>query len=364
MIVNWLLQFSDQIRILNLFGYVTVRCAMAAAAAFIICLITGPSMIRRLRIWGLGEQVAKGDSQVLDKLHASKQNTPTMGGVLFISSTLWSVVLFGRLEVPLLLLGCAVLVACAGVGFLDDWLKMRRRKGLKGRSKMILLSLVAVLSSSTMMMFEARDGVSYGQLHFPFFKSLTLDLKWAYPALAILVFVGAANAVNLTDGLDGLAIGSFIPTAGAFAVMSYLAGHYRLSHYLFIPYIGGAGELAVLCSALVGAGLGFLWFNCHPAEIFMGDTGSLALGGILGFVALALHQEILLLLAGAVFAVEALSVMMQVGSYKTRGKRIFQCAPLHHHYQFMGLKESKITVRFWIMGILMAVLALLTLKIR
>jgi phospho-N-acetylmuramoyl-pentapeptide-transferase len=360
MISDFLLNFVNEITLLNLFKYISVRSVLAGATAFMVALCLGPWLIRSLRRWGYGEKVEKGDSAELDSLHASKENTPTMGGLLFLISAVFGVLCWGKLDQSFLMVGVLVMLLSGGIGFIDDYLKLRKKGGLRGSVKLLLLCLVATGTCLYLLKLDA----GYGQLHFPFFKEFSLDLGVFYPMLAVMVFAGTANAVNLSDGLDGLAIGSFLPLAGAFAIIAYLAGHLDFSAYLFIPYVEGAGELTVLLASLLGAGLGFLWFNCHPAEIFMGDTGSLALGAIVGYVSLVLRQELVLLMAGGVFVVEALSVILQVTSFKLTGKRIFKCSPLHHHYQFMGVAENKITVRFWIIGTIMAVLALLTLKVR
>jgi len=368
MITHFLLRFVDEITLLNIFKYITVRSVLAGATAFMLSLCLGPLVIRLLKRWGYGEKIEKGDSAQLDSLHASKENTPTMGGLMFLGASLISIMCWGDLSEPLLLVGTLVMFLCAAIGFVDDYLKLRKKGGLRGSVKLFLLCLVA--TGTCLFLLWLTDTTNhpnykpYGNLHFPFFKDVSLNLGAFYPLLAVLVFSGTANAVNLTDGLDGLAIGTFLPLAGAFAMMAYLAGHWNFSEYLFIPFVSGAGELTVLCAAIMGAGLGFLWFNCHPAEVFMGDTGSLALGGIIAYVSLVVRQELVLLIAGGVFVVEALSVIMQVSSFKLTGKRIFKCSPLHHHYQFLGVAENKITIRFWIIGIIMALLSLLTLKVR
>lgn len=350
------------IALFNVFRYITFRSAMAALTAFLLCLVLGPRIINALRRQKIGENIRTKESAKLYDLQREKQDTPTMGGLfilasIFISTLLWSEVLDKNILIAL-----TVTLWLGITGFADDYLKQirKRSKGLSAAQK--LTSQLAVgLAAGFVIFSDGRYGTG---LDIPFMKSIALDLGVFYVLFAALVIAGSSNAVNLTDGLDGLAAGNVVMAAIALGVLSYLAGNVRFSSYLFIPYIRGAGELSVFCAAILGAGLGFLWYNCYPASVFMGDVGSLALGGALGTVALLIKKELLLVIIGGVFVVEALSVILQVASFRLTGKRIFKIAPLHHHFQFLGWPESKVIVRFWIVAGLLALFTLVTLKLR
>jgi phospho-N-acetylmuramoyl-pentapeptide-transferase len=294
--------------------------------------------------------------------HLKKSGTPTMGGVLILFSLLTSLILWVDLSNISVWIVVFVTVACGILGFVDDYKKVVQKnpKGISAKQKMFWQIIVAGIASYLFLHFTHVKS----DLHFPFFKNAVIDLGWLYVPFAMCVIVGFSNAVNLTDGLDGLAIGPVITTAGTFMLLAYVAGHVKIAEYLEIPYVAGSGELSVFAAAMAASGLGFLWFNSHPAQVFMGDVGSLALGGAIGSLAVVTKNEILLCVVGGIFVVEALSVMIQVGSFKMRGKRVFRMAPLHHHFELMGWPEPKVIVRFWIISILLAIVALSTLKLR
>lgn len=362
MLYHLLYPLHEIISALNIFRYITFRAGMAALTSFIISLIFGPLLIKKLTKLKVGEKTKKEDSLKLDELHRSKQDTPTMGGILIIlaiiSSTLLWADIFNRYIVIVL-----ISTLWLGItGFIDDYLKQikKKPKGLSATSKLtsqIILGLIL----GTSFFFDRENTL---RLDLPFLKDISFNLDGLYILFVILVITGTSNAVNLTDGLDGLAIGIVVMVALTFSVLSYVSGNIKFSNYLLIPYIKGAGELTVFCASILGAGLGFLWFNCYPATIFMGDVGSLALGGALGTVALSIKKELLLVLVGGIFVLEALSVILQVGSFRMFKKRLFKIAPLHHHFQFLGWQESKVIVRFWIIASLLALLTIVTLKIR
>ena len=343
----------------NVFQYITFRAAYAALTALALGLLFGPLVIRRLKALNVGESI-RADGP---KSHHAKSGTPTMGGILLLGSLLASALLWMDLDN---LYTWIVLLATFGfgaIGLTDDWLKRSRRgsRGLTARFKFsaqTLLSLAIVL----LLFFNRNEHTTL--LYIPFLKKAVLDLGWAYVPLATLLLVGYSNGVNLTDGLDGLATGLVIMVALTLAVLCYLAGRADYAAYLQIPFVKRSWELAVYSLALVGAGVGFLWFNAHPAEIMMGDTGSLALGGVIGVISLVIKKEILLFLLGGVFVLEVLSVAIQVASFKLTGKRVFKMAPLHHHFELLGWPESKVVARFWILGGLFAILGLSTLKIQ
>ncbi|MGE5308441.1 MAG: phospho-N-acetylmuramoyl-pentapeptide-transferase [Deltaproteobacteria bacterium] len=348
---------------LNLFRYITFRAIMAALTAFLISLIAGPAVIRRIRELSIGQNIrGQEESKKLHELHSKKQGTPTMGGILILVAVFSSTLLWGELgSGPLqMVMFCTLWLGVTG--FIDDYLKHSRKcsKGLTATAKFTSQIVLGLLIGSVLFLDPRHSTV----LDVPFLKDVSIDLGVFYIVFVIAVITGTSNAVNLTDGLDGLAIGSVIMAAVAFTVLCYVTGNARFSDYLLIPYIRGAGELTVFCASLLGAGLGFLWFNCYPAEIFMGDVGSLALGGALGVVAVLIKKELLLVVVGGIFVLEALSVILQVASFKLTRKRIFKIAPLHHHFQFLGWQENKVIVRFWIIGIMLALLTIVTLKIR
>ncbi len=349
---------------LNIFKYITFRASMAAVTTFLICIIVGPWLIRKLREWDLGEKpvTGAGRGEVLAKELEVKRGTPTMGGILIVGSILLSVFFWADLRNPYILLTMLTSIWLAVLGFFDDYLKLKGicKNGLPARTKMIWQVLLAGIVS-----FYVYTQLNVSTtLDVPFLKNMAIDLGAFYMLFVMVIVVGTSNAVNLTDGLDGLAIGCTLMVATTLGILCYISGNINISSYLFIPYIPGTGELTVFCAAMVGASLGFLWFNAHPADIFMGDVGALSLGGTLGIIAVFIKKELLLVILGGVFVWEALSVIMQVVSYKISRKRIFLCSPYHHHLQKLNWKESKIVIRFWIVGIILALLTITTLKIR
>lgn len=344
--------------VLNVFRYITFRAALAALVTLSLSFIIGPYLIRSLK----GSQIGQPIREDGPDRHASKAGTPTMGGTLIIMSLVLSTFLVGDITNVYVVLALAVTMAFAGIGFVDDCLKVRRQssRGLGMWSKLVPQIVVATVAAVALLMqpdFSSTVAI-------PFLKNVRPDLGWWYVPFAVLVVVGASNAVNLTDGLDGLAIGPVMTAAATYALIVYLAGHVKFAEYLQIPYVSRVGELTVFCAALAAAGLGFLWFNTYPAQIFMGDVGSLGLGAALGIVAVISKHEILLVVVGGIFVVEALSVIVQVASFKLRGKRVFRMAPIHHHFEYKGWEEPQIIVRFWIVSIICALVALSTLKLR
>ncbi|HEY2459747.1 MAG TPA: phospho-N-acetylmuramoyl-pentapeptide-transferase [Candidatus Acidoferrum sp.] len=361
---------------LNVFRYITVRTVYASLTAMFLAMVFGPWLIRRLRELQIGQYIREEGPQA----HQKKAGTPTMGGVLIVISTLVPTLLWADLKNAFVLLALFALVAFAAIGFVDDYAKVSKQRnlGLTSKKKFSLQIFVSLMVGIALLVLATRSAYTT-QLVFPFFKRLHPDLVihslldsphfWFLAFVPFLLFIavvmtGASNAVNLTDGLDGLAIGCTVIAAGALTVLTYLSSNYRWATYLEIQYIPRVGELTVFCGALVGASLGFLWYNAHPADIFMGDVGSLSLGGTLGVIAVIIKQEILLFFVGGIFVIEALSVILQVGSFKLRGKRIFRMAPIHHHFELMGWSESKVIVRFWIAALVFALFALTTLKLR
>jgi len=346
----------------NIFRYITFRAAMAALTAFLISLIFGPVLIKKLKKLKIGENIRKEDSARLHELHRSKQDTPTMGGILVLAAILSSTLLWADIFNKYIIIVLFSTLWLGVTGFIDDYLKQikKKSKGLTATAK-FTSQIVLGLILGSILLFDPQNSIN---LEFPFLKNTSLDLDGLYIIFVILVIAGTSNAVNLTDGLDGLAIGIVVMVALAFSVLSYVTGNIKFSDYLFIPFIKGSGELTVFCSSILGAGLGFLWFNCYPASIFMGDVGSLALGGALGTVALLIKKELLLVVVGGIFVLEALSVILQVGSFRLTKKRIFKITPLHHHFQFLNWPENKVIVRFWIIAGLLALLTIVTLKIR
>jgi phospho-N-acetylmuramoyl-pentapeptide-transferase len=349
----------------NVFKYITFRAMFASITAFLVSLILGRFVIRKLAQMRIGENIKTREYPSLYELQCNKQGTPTMGGILIVISIVVSTVLWADITNKYILLALFTTVWLGAVGFLDDYIKLRKAesRGLSVTTKFTGQMILGFIIG----MFLFFDGLSYpqaGRIDVPFLKHLVVDIGYFYIFFVMMVIVGASNAVNLTDGLDGLASGCVIMVAVAYAGLSYVSGHIKFSDYLQILYVPNSGELAVFCASIVGAGLGFLWYNAPPAAVFMGDTGSLALGGALGVVAVFIKKELLLFLVGGVFVVEAFSVILQVASYKARGKRIFLMAPIHHHFQLKGWPESKITVRFWILAAVLALLSLGTLKLR
>jgi phospho-N-acetylmuramoyl-pentapeptide-transferase len=361
---------------LNVFRYITVRTVYASLTAMFLAFVFGPWLIQRLRELQIGQYIREEGPQG----HQKKAGTPTMGGVLIVLSTLVPTLLWADLTNGFVLLAMFALLAFATIGFVDDYAKVSKQRnlGLTSKKKFSLQILVSFAVGIGLLALATRSAYST-ELIFPFFKKIHPDLVihslllsrhlWPLAFVPFLVFVsiviaGASNAVNLTDGLDGLAIGCTVIAAGALTVLTYVSSNSRWATYLDIGYIPRVGELTVFCGALVGASLGFLWYNAHPAEVFMGDVGSLSLGGTLGVIAVIIKQEILLFFVGGIFVVEALSVILQVGSFKLRGKRIFRMAPIHHHFELIGWSESKVIVRFWIVALVFALFALTTLKLR
>ncbi|MBL8135681.1 MAG: phospho-N-acetylmuramoyl-pentapeptide-transferase [Acidobacteria bacterium] len=361
MLYHLLFPLAPQVGVLNVTRYITFRTAVASISALVISLVLGPWLIRRLRDFQIGQVIRQEGPQS----HRAKAGTPTMGGLLILTASLVPTLLWADLTNVFIWIAVLSTAAFGAIGFLDDYLKITRRSsgGLAARYKMGLQLLVAGLVGLTLLYLASQNQYTT-RLIFPFFKQLIPDLGWGYVPFAMLLLTGASNAVNLTDGLDGLAISTFAVAAACFTALAYVTGHAVFAEYLLLVRIPATAELTVFCGALVGAALGFLWYNCYPAEIFMGDVGSLALGGALGTVAILIKQEILLGIVGGVFVMEAVSVILQVGSFKLTGKRIFRMAPLHHHFELLGWSEPKVITRFLIMAILFALLSLTTLKLR
>jgi phospho-N-acetylmuramoyl-pentapeptide-transferase len=343
----------------NVFRYITFRTIFAILTAMSICLVVGPWFIRKLKECQIGQYIREDGPES----HFCKKGTPTMGGLMIIFGLLLATLLWTDLANPYVWLLALVTVGFGLIGFLDDYLKVikKHNRGLSGRAKLLAQTLVALVVAVWLYL---NPGFST-TITVPFFKELQPDLGLFFIPFAVFIIVGAANAVNLTDGLDGLAIGPVTIAAAFYMIFCYLAGNKNIAAYLQIPYVRGVGEISIFLGAVVGAGVGFLWFNAYPAQVFMGDVGALALGGILGTVALVTKQEILLALVGGLFVVEALSVILQVGFFKvSNGKRIFRMAPLHHHFELKGWPEPKVIVRFWIIAIVLGLLSLSALKLR
>ncbi len=346
----------------NVFRYITFRAAMASVTAFTVSLLIGPLVIRFLANLNLKQTIEREGFSKLYKEHAGKENVPTMGGVLILGALLSSTLLWADLTNRYVLLTLLTVVWLGLIGFIDDYLKLLKKnsKGLTAFSKMAGQILLGIGIGT----FLYLDSPLWQEIAIPFLKDWFLVLGPFYIIFVCIVISGASNAVNLTDGLDGLAVGCTLMIALTYSLFSYVTGNAIFSQYLQIPFVPGAGELTVFCAALFGAGMGFLWFNSHPASVFMGDMGSLSLGGALGVVAIFTRKELLLLIVGGIFVLEAVSVILQVGSYKLRKKRIFMMAPIHHHFQLKGLSESKVVIRFWIVSILLGLLGLATLKLQ
>ena len=344
----------------NVFSYVTFRAILGLMTALMFSLWWGPKMIERLQLLQIG-QVVRNDGP---ESHFSKRGTPTMGGLLILAGIFISVLLWGDLGSRYVWVVLFVLASFGTIGFIDDYRKVVRKdtKGLIARWKYLLQSIAAIVIA--VYLYASADTAGETQLVVPFFKDVMPQLGAFFIVLVYFTIVGSSNAVNLTDGLDGLAIMPTVMDAAAFALIAYLSGHVQFANYLHIPYLPGAGELVIVCTAIVGAGLGFLWFNTYPAQVFMGDVGSLALGAALGAIAVLVRQEILLVIMGGVFVMETVSVILQVGSYKLRGQRIFRMAPIHHHYELKGWPEPRVIVRFWIISLFLVLLGLATLKLR
>ncbi len=365
MLYQFLYPLKDIIGIFNIFRYITFRSAMASFTAFLFSLLLGPWIIRKLDTNGIHDCPFRKECPELNDLQENKKGTPTMGGIIIIAGFLLSLLLWGNLHNAWVWLAVFSTLWMGILGFLDDYLKLRHKSscGLGKKGKLIGQGIWGLVLGIYLYLHPLHPEVGTS-LVFPFFKNLILSLGIFYVLFVILYMVGVTNAVNITDGLDGLAIGCFLIALASYGVISYVVGHAKFAHYLLIPYVAGSGELTVFCSSLVGACLGFLWFNSYPAEVFMGDTGSMALGGALASVALLTKQEILFLFVGGVFVLEILSVVIQVFSYRLLKRRVFKIAPLHHHFQFLGWPESKVTIRLWILTLIIAILSLATLKMR
>ncbi len=360
----------------RIFGFVTFRTLAASITAFLIAVLAGPWFIRKMREMQIGQQIRTDGPES----HQSKKGTPTMGGLLILASVIIPTLLFTNLQNPYVWVALFSLAGYGVIGFIDDYSKVKKSQslGLTAKQKM-LLQIAMMLCLGVWLLVLRSKGMYDTAMNVPFFKnvrpSLLIDSllanPWTYPlafvfffGFLLLVIVGSSNAVNLTDGLDGLAIGLMVIASGAMTVLSYVSGHAQFANYLGLTRLAGSAELTIFCASLTGASIGFLWFNAHPAEMFMGDVGALALGGSMGVVAVLLKQEILLLFIGGVYVIELLSVVIQVASFKMTGKRVFLMAPLHHHFEKKGWNETQVVVRFWIAGLVMALFALTTLKLR
>lgn len=346
----------------NVFRYITFRAIMAAFTAFLVSVIAGPFIIKWLSELNFGQHIRREHVESLYDLHKHKQGTPTMGGVLIILSIVVTTLLWADVANMYVLMTLGSFIWLGLVGFADDYIKIAKKRNLGLRAKPKLLG--QIMLGVIIALFVMYATPIPPTLNLPFLKHFVLDLGPFFIIFVILVISGSSNAVNLTDGLDGLAIGCTVIASLAYSVLAYVSGHARFSEYLNIFYIKGTGELAIFCAAIVGAGLGFLWFNSFPATVFMGDTGSLALGGAIGVVSVFIKKELLLFLVGGIFVIEALSVILQVVGFKLTKKRLFRMAPIHHHFQLLGWSESKITIRFWIVAIMLTLLSLSTLKLQ
>jgi len=344
----------------NVFQYLTLRAILGILTALAISLLVGPVMIRKLNLYKIGQTVRTDGP----KSHFDKTGTPTMGGTLILISIALSTLLWADLGNRHVWIVLLTMLLFGAIGFVDDYIKLVRNdpKGIRARDKYIFQSFAGI--GIALLLFITAEVPIETSLIMPFIKQVVIELGWFYIVLAYFVIVGFSNAVNLTDGLDGLAIMPTVLVGGALGIFAYTTGNSILANYLLIPYVPGVGELVVFCSALVGAGLGFLWFNAYPAQVFMGDVGALALGASLGVIAVIVRQEIVLMIMGGVFVMETLSVMLQVGSYKLTGKRIFRMAPLHHHFELKGWPEPRVIVRFWIITVILVLIGLASLKVR
>lgn len=358
MLYYFLYPLSDEFILFNVFRYVTFRTFGALVTSLLIYFLFGQKFIRFLQSQQFG-QVVRQDGP---KSHLAKQNTPTMGGVLIIFSLLVSALLWCKLDNAYVISSLGVMLGFTLIGFVDDYMKiiLKNPAGFRGQYKIVLEVFICLAAG----LYLYGNGYLGTELHFPFFKEFTPDIGVLYLFLGLLVVVGTANAVNLTDGLDGLVTVPAMMSFFSYAVLAYAAGNMIISGYLQVPFVKGASEVTVICGAMIGALIGFLWYNTHPAEIFMGDVGALGIGSLLGMAALVTKNEILLILIGGIFVLETVSVIVQVVSFKLTGKRVFQMAPLHHHYELKGWKESKVIVRFWIISFILSLMALVTLKLR
>ncbi len=358
----WLIELADKVSAFNVFRYITFRTGGAIVTALLFVFLFGGPMIDLLRLkQGKGQPIREdGPASHL----VTKKGTPTMGGLMILSGLLVSTVLWANPANPYVWIVLGVTLSFGLIGFYDDYLKVTKQShsGFAGRTRLLAEAVVAI--AACVALSSLGRGNAATSLVFPFFKDLSINLGWMFVLVGAFIIVGAGNAVNLTDGLDGLAIVPVMIASASFGLIAYLAGNAVFSEYLQIRYVAGTGELAVICGAMIGAGLGFLWFNAPPASIFMGDTGSLALGGMLGSVAVATKHEIVLAVIGGLFVLEAVSVIVQVVSFKLTGKRVFRMAPIHHHYEQLGWTESQIVIRFWIVAVVLALAGLATLKLR
>jgi phospho-N-acetylmuramoyl-pentapeptide-transferase len=360
LLADYLSRSFPAFHVFHVVTYLTLRAILGVLTALTFSFLMGPAMIRWLTVVKVGQSVRKDGPQS----HLSKAGTPTMGGTLILAAILISILLWGDLYNRYVWVLIGVTVTFGLIGFADDYLKLvlKNSKGLAGRYKYFWQSVCALVAAFTLY-FGHRDPAEIDFI-LPFFKQVALPLGWLYVVVTYFVIVGSSNAVNLTDGLDGLAIMPAVLVAGALGVFGYASGNFNFAHYLSIPFLPGAGEVVVYCGALVGAGLGFLWFNAYPAQVFMGDVGALALGAALGTLAVIVRQEIVLFIMGGVFVIETVSVILQVASFKLTGKRIFRMAPLHHHFELKGWPEPRVIVRFWIITVILVLVGLSTLKVR
>ena len=357
----WLTEYLTQFHSgFNVFQYLTLRIILGVLTSLFISLLVGPYLIRRLNEYQIGQSVRDDGPET----HLSKSGTPTMGGLLILVSIAVSTLCWADLGNRFIAVVLLVTLAFGVVGWVDDYRKVveQNPKGLPGRYKYIWQSVIGLIAA--IYLYQSATSPAETQLIIPFIKDVVINLGWMYVVLSYFVIVGTSNAVNLTDGLDGLAILPTVLVAGALMIFAYTTGHIYFAEYLGIPYIKGVGEVAIFCAAIVGSGLGFLWFNTYPAQVFMGDIGALALGAALGIVAIVVRQELVLFIMGGVFVMETVSVILQVGSYKLTGKRIFHMAPLHHHYELKGWPEPRVIVRFWIVTVILVLIGLASLKVR
>jgi phospho-N-acetylmuramoyl-pentapeptide-transferase len=360
MFYHYILPLKEYISYLRLFQYITFRSAYAALTALVIVLIFGNVIIAWLQELRFREEI-RDDGP---KTHKTKAGTPTMGGIIILGAVLLSILLWGNFNNHYLIVLIFATILLGILGFIDDYVKSikKRKEGIPGSVKLLFQTIIALGVAFVIFTFPSEE-VYTTKLFIPFVNEAIVDMSWIWIVFAVIVIVGSTNAVNLTDGLDGLAIGSVLIVAVTLAIMTYLSGHIKIATYLRIPYIPESAELTVFLAALSGASLGFLWFNCNPASVFMGDTGSLSLGGVIGIVAVMIKKEIFLFIVGGVFVIEALSVIFQVLSFKLRGKRIIKMSPIHHHFELSGWSEQKVVVRMWIFGVILAILGLSSLKI-